>query len=330
MRRPIPFPIVARPRRVAFGPPAAAALTLALALAMALAGCGAPPAERAGRDAGVPAAPEVVHRPAPAPAELSITERYYAAYLADTVDGDRVAARAGYEAVLEQAGADDAELAARAALRLAELNALEGRRREALDLVARATSLGGDAPELVEAADALRLRLAAAAGPTIETRGPPAGAPIEGASADAGERFRKAERLLVAYLGLRVRPRLENFYDVVRRKEAALDAAVRAYRHVAEGGEPVAIAAAEFRIASLYHDYALATLAFEVPPELTTEYATQMRRELRRSATRYFRLAEQAYAASLAAAPDVPGAALWHAAARRGASTVEQILRQAR
>jgi hypothetical protein len=290
------------------------------------------PARGSGRDApdgGPPTFAEVPLQPVPGGAS-ALRDKYWAAYFAETIDGDRAAARAGYQDVLESAGPQDVEGAARAALRLAELSALEGLHAEALDLVARATALGADDPDLVAAADGLRLRLSAVTGDDVEIRGPAAGTPLAGASPEAAVRFAQAEELLVRYLALRVRPRLENFDEERGRKQSSLEAAVRAYLRVVETGEPVAVAAAQFRIASLYHDLALTTLAYEVPPELDDRHAHEQRADLRRDASKYFRLAGNAYAASLAAAPDDKAADLWHIAARAGGRSVEDILRQTR
>ncbi len=262
------------------------------------------------------------------PGDTPLAARYYRAYVAENVDGDRAAARAGYEAVLEAGGSDSRTVAARAALRLAGLEAQEGRSREALELLARAASLGGDDPALVEAVDALRLSLAEA-GVRADTglRGPPVGRLLDGAATAAAERFARAEKLLDAYRERRVRARVEKFDEDVARKEAALEAAARAYRQVVELGDPVASAAATFRIASLHHDYALAVLTLETPPELEPAYAAPVRRDLRRRALRSFKAAQVAYVESLAAGPDAPGAELWHAAARSGARAVEDMLR---
>jgi hypothetical protein len=87
------------------------------------------------------------------------------------------------------------------------------------------------------------------------------------------------------------------------------------------------MAAAEFRIGSLHHDYALALLTLEVPPELEAKYAAEVRREQRPKALRSLRAAQAAYAASLAAGGGASGAELWHAAARSGARAVDDMLR---
>ena len=261
-------------------------------------------------------------------AEPPLAERYYRAYLAETVAGERAEARAGYEAVLEAGGADGRVIAARAALRLAGLDGQEGRIREALELLARAASLGGDDPALLEAVDALRLALSGSGAPAdTGLRGPALGTALDGASPEAAARFARAEKLLDGYQRLRVRARIERFDEDVKRKTEALDAAVRAYRHVVELGEPVGSAAATFRIASLHHDFALAVLTLETPPELEPAYAAPVRRDLRVRAQHSFKAAQSAYAESLAAGPDARGTELWHAAARSGARAVEDMLR---
>ena len=61
-------------------------------------------------------------------------------------------------------------------------------------------------------------------------------------------------------------PALESLSSTVRLKENATDAAVLAYKKVAETGGLPAVAA-EFRAGSLYHDLAV-ELVFDLPPEL--------------------------------------------------------------
>jgi hypothetical protein len=217
---------------------------------------------------------------------------------------------------------EDERVLARAALRLAELHGVQGRRQEALDLIGRAVSLGADEdPELRDLADSLRLRLAAERGDDLGVRGPDAGTKLDGVSAEAAARFAKAEKLLVGYLGVRVRAsRIEFHDDDIIRLGQRLMAAERAYRQVAELGEPVATAAAHFRIASLYHDGALEMLNLDVPPELDESYRRQQRAQNRAAASRWFKNARDEYRRSLAVGGGAAGAELWHAAARSGAS----------
>jgi hypothetical protein len=259
---------------------------------------------------------------------VPLAERYYRAYLAETIDGDRAAARVGYEAVLEAGAGEGRGLASRAAVRLAGLDAQEGRNHEALELLARAASLGGDDPAVLEAVDALRLSLSGSgARPDTYVRGPAVGSTLDGASASAATRFAAAEKLLDVYQRRHVRPRVEKFDEDRERKETALRVAEEAYRQVIATADPVGAAAAAFRIASLHHDYALLVLTIETPPELEPAYAAPVRRDLRNRAQRNFKDAQAAYAESLAAGADAPGAELWHAAARSGARAVEDMLR---
>jgi hypothetical protein len=293
-----------------------------LALLAACSGSGRP-----GRAPAPPAlAAEATGEPDAGGATLA--ERYYRAYLSETVDGNLRGARGAYEEVLETGGAEARGVAARAALRLAGLDGQEGKSREALELLARAASLGGDDPALLEAVDALRLQLAGSE-PRTDTglRGPAPGTPLDGAGAKAAGRFAGAERLLDAYQRRRVRARIEKFDEDRNRKESALRAAEDAYRQVVALGDPVGTAAAAFRIASLHHDYALLVLTLETPPELEPAYAAPVRRDLRLRAQRNFKDAQAAYAESLAAGAEAPGAELWHAAARSGARAVEDMLR---
>jgi hypothetical protein len=287
-----------------------------------LAGCG---------DGGAAAVPSPPERPVPVTPDAGdpasdVARRYYAAYLAETVDGDLAAARAGYEAVLEHGG-EARGLAARAALRLAALSAREGGGRAALELLARAASLGGDDPELLAQVDALRLSLAEPGLAGAALRGPPSGAVLDGAAATTSEPFARAEKALSFYQSLGVRARIERFDEDVARKDAALEAAARAYRAVIELGDPVANSAAAFRLGSLYHDHALTMVTLETPPELEPAYAAPVRRDLRRRALKSFKAAEEAYAASLAAGAGASGAELWHAAARAGAREVADMVR---
>lgn len=254
---------------------------------------------------------------------------YYQAYLDETLRGDFNGARGAYRRVLDDPAAEP-DVAARAALRLAEYEASYGRRHIALDLVARAAALGRDQRDLLQWAERVQRRIAAVRVEDIEVRGPPAGTPLEGVSPQAADLFARAETLLAAYHARRLRPRLEDLRAGVRSKRAALDAAVRAYRQVVALGEPAAVVAAEFRIASLYYDLAL-SLTFDLPPELDSSAATQWRQQLRAKALADRNNARKAYLSALEAGRDGragPAGAVWLEAAELGLRSVEDLLRR--
>lgn len=252
--------------------------------------------------------------------------RFFRGYFAETLHGDAEEARRAYRQVLS-AGAEEPRLAALAALRLAELAAQARRRRVALDLAARAEALAGNDPDIASGARQLQARLASVRAQDIEVRGPPAGTALEGASPEAARLFAEGEALLASYHRRRLEPRLELLRATIRSKRAAMELAVRAYRNVAALGEPVAEAAAEFRIASLYYDLSL-SLTFDLPSELESEAASQIRRSLAAQAVADRRKARAAYKRSLSAAQTAGAAAdRWRDAARLGLSSVEDLLR---
>ncbi|HEU5060631.1 MAG TPA: hypothetical protein VFU21_29070 [Kofleriaceae bacterium] len=254
---------------------------------------------------------------------------YYQAYFDETLRGDFNAARSAYRRVLD-APTTEPEVAARAALRLAEYEASYGRRHIALDLVARAAALGRDQRDLLQWAQRVQRRIAAVRVEDIEVRGPPAGTALEGVSKQAAELFARAETLLAVYHGRRLRPRLEDLRAGVRSKRAALESAVRAYRQVVALGEPAAVVAAEFRIASLYYDSTL-SLTFDLPPELDSSVATQLRQQLRAKALSDRNNARKAYLRALEAGRDGragAAGAVWLGAAELGLRSVEDLLRR--
>jgi tetratricopeptide (TPR) repeat protein len=251
---------------------------------------------------------------------------YYSAYLHEVLRGDFAAARDAYHRVVDDRNARP-ELAARAALRLAEYEADLGRRHIALDLVARAAALGRDQPELLHWAERLQTRVAAVRPQDIEVRGPRAGTPLDGVSPEASKQFARAETLLAAYHARRLRPRLED--SRARPKRSALEAAVRAYRQVVALGEPAAVIASEFRIASLYYDLAL-SLTFDLPPELEPSAAAEWRQSVRVHALADRDRARAAYLRALEAGRDGQGGAagqVWYEAAELGLRSVEDLLR---
>jgi hypothetical protein len=302
-----------------------------LASLMSLACSGDEPGQGTPRDgsgpAAVPARPQAA-KTVDADAEAGAQRRYYASYLDEVLRGDFSAARAGYRAVVED-GSAEPEMAARAALRLAEYEADSGRRHVALDLVARAAALGRGHRDLLHWAERLQRRLAAVRVHDIEVRGPPAGTPLEGVSSEAAELHARAEELLSAYHARRLKPRLEDLRAGVRSKRSAMEAAVRAYRQVAALGEPAATVAAELRIGGLYYDLSL-SLTFDLPPELESGAATEVRQSLRAQALADRNRARAAYLRALEAGRDGragPAGAIWLEAAELGLRSTEDLLR---
>lgn len=248
--------------------------------------------------AGAPVAEPVAPVAAKAPEE-PVLERpgkaaaaYYQAYLDESLHGDFDAARRAYRGVVEDVNADP-RIAARAALRLAEYEPDARRRHNALQMVAKAAARTS----------------------------------VESMSAAAADRFAHAEGLLAAYHARRLRPRLEDLRAGVRSKRHTLDAAVRAYKRVIALGEPIATVAAEFRIASLSYDLALA-LTFDLPPELEEDVASELRRSLRAQAVADRNRARAAYQRALEIGRDGragPAATVWLEAAELGLRSVEDL-----
>lgn len=257
--------------------------------------------------------------------------RYYEGYLREILHGDIAGARAAYDAVISESAAQAPTIAARAALRLAELEVLAGRPRQAFELTARAWVLGADSPEIVERADRLQARLGSLRSDSGEVRGPPIGTGLVAVSAQASEEFMRAEELLRAYHRKRLEPRLEQLRAGVRAKENAMDAAVRGYRAVLTHDDAAAAVAAEFRTASLYHDLAL-SLMFELPPELEPRARERLRRSLQASAMSYLRRALSAYrrsvevAGGLPSGPSSEATQRWAIAADVGLRAVSDLL----
>jgi hypothetical protein len=164
---------------------------------------------------------------------------YYEAVLAEEIAGDLPAARQLYDRALTQQLAP--ALAARAALRWAVLEAATGSGRRAIELVARASALADGDPVLTASADRLQGAITSIGPTAIEVRGPPLGTPVAGDAATA-QRFAHAEELLARAHRLRPRGLIQVLSSSIRAKELATEAAVRAFRDVAELG-PAAIAA---------------------------------------------------------------------------------------
>jgi hypothetical protein len=303
---------------------------LALLVAAAVVcGCGERSDPPVAADAGAP--PPVAADAGAAAAEQGPwARRYYEAYLAESLRGDAEAARTIYQQVVTGAADADPVAAARAALRLADLELVAGRRREALELVARASVLGGTDLEILERADRMQAQIASLRASGSEVRGPPVGTAPADASAASVAEFARAEQLLATYHRRQLQPRLEVLRQGVRAKEYAMEQAERAYRAVIARGEPAATAAAEFRIGSLYHDLALA-LMFDLPPELEAREAEKLRRSLRGQALAHLRKARAAYERSVAAAAAGsagPAVERWRVAAELGQRAVDDLLRR--
>jgi hypothetical protein len=281
-------------------------------------------------------------RPAPRPAETSAPDRAAAdpargitteldsaspafgdAVLAE-LTGDLAAARAGFEHVLA-AGDTPPSLAARAALHLAQLESRTGKRRHALDLVARASALAPSDVAIAEGVAELQADVVAAAG-AGDLRGPRLGTPLPGTSPGVAAAFAAAERALAQVHKLRPRPIIEALSTSIRQKEDATEDVVQKYRAVAEHGGLAQIAAS-YRAGSLYHDLALGLL-FELPPELDPAVAAGLRRTLRGRAVAYLKKAVAEYRASLAA-PKHPDDELWRLAAETDLRGARDVLGEA-
>jgi hypothetical protein len=253
-----------------------------------------------------------------------LEKRYYDGYLAEAIRGDVERAREAYQDIVSSSGNVETA-AALAALRLADLDARSGRRREGLEMAARRV-LGDD--DIVRRASRLQLRLGSVRTQSIEVRGPAAGTPLSSVSAEAAARFSRAETLLTLYHRRRL-PRIEDLGATIRQKQNAMDLAVRAYRSVIELGEPAATVASEYRIGSLYNDLSV-SLLFDLPAELERDAATLLRRSLSSRALADLREARDAYRRCLEAAElveDSGSVVNWRAAAELGLRTVEDLLR---
>lgn len=227
--------------------------------------------------------------------------------------GDDVAARASYERVLAATDVPS-DVAARAALHLAQLEARAGKSGRARDLIARATALAPADPTVSEGADRVRAEIVAGSS-AGDIRGPKIGTPLPGVPANVASAFSGAERALAQVHGMRPRQRL-----AVWEKEDATAAVVRRYRAIAEHGG-VAQVAAEYRIGTLYHDLAIGLLVEPI--------AVDLRRTLRASAYAFLKKAVAAYQASL----DVKGLAhdaeLWRLAAETQLRAAQDVLVEA-
>jgi len=236
--------------------------------------------------------------------------------------GDNAGARASYERVL---GASDVptEVAARAALHLAQLEVRSGKTSHARDLIARATSLAPSDPGISEGADRVRSQIVAASS-TGDWRGPKPGTALPGAPAKLAAQWTAAERALVRVHGMKLVKNWDMFIEpaiarqrlAVWEKEDATASIVRLYRAIAERGG-VAQVAAEFRIGTLYHDLAISLLVEPVVADL--------RRTLRGVAYTDLRKAVTAYKASLAGTT-APEADLWRLHAETHLRAAQDLL----
>ncbi len=226
--------------------------------------------------------------------------------------GDDVAARTAYEHVLQGTDAPP-DVAARAALHLAQLEARAGKTARARDLIARATALAPSDSTITDGADRVRAEIVAASS-AGDIRGPKLGTPLPGVSAAVANAFGACERALARVHAMRPRQRL-----AVWEKEDATAGVVRCYRGVADRGG-IAQIAGEYRIGSLYHDLALGLL-FDPPAEL--------RRTLRTGAFAYLRKATSAYRASLAPKAPPEAELTWRLAAETDLRAVLDVLGEA-
>jgi len=226
--------------------------------------------------------------------------------------GNDVDARASYEQLLASADAP-ADVAARAALHLAQLEARAGKTGRARDLIARATALAPNDVAVTEGADRVRADFVAAAG-AGDIRGPKLHEALPGVNSRIAAAFASAEDDLERVHAMRTRQRL-----AVWEKEDATANVVRRYRAIAEYGG-IAQVAAEYRIGSLYHDLALG-LMFE-------PVAAELRRTLFSGARNYLRKAAAAYRASLDAKAPAE-AQLWRDAAESDLRAANDVLGEA-
>jgi hypothetical protein len=294
---------------------------IATAATLAAAACGS--------EAPLEAVAETPSRRRPAAAAdatNAIEADYYRARIGQVLGTDPEASRIRYQKVLDAYDADPV-MAARAALELAGHAAAKRHRRVALDLIARASALGASAADVTDRASRLHQRLSSVSAEDIEVRGPSAPAVLTGVSAEAAERFAKAEELLAVYLRRRPSSRVEQVISSIRAKRAALESAERAYREVIALSEPTATAAAEFRIASMYYDLSL-SLTYDLADEMVSAEARKLRSGLRSLAAINRRRARAGYRRSLEAAAQAPESAdRWREAAGLGLTSVEDLLR---
>jgi hypothetical protein len=226
--------------------------------------------------------------------------------------GDDAAARASYERVLSASDVPT-DIAARAALHLAQLEARAGKSGHARDLIARATALAPADASVSEGAD--RVRAEIVAGSSAGDIQPKIGTELPGVPAKVAAAFAAAEQALAHVHSLRPRQRLA----VWEKEDATTDAVLR-YRAITEAGG-VAQIAAEYRIGTLYHDLAIGLLVEPIGADL--------RRTLRPGAFGFLKKAITAYKASLAVQAPQETDSVWRLAAETNLRAAQAILGEA-
>ena len=223
--------------------------------------------------------------------------------------GDDTAARKAYEQVLTASDVPP-DVAARAALHLAQLEAHAGKSGRARDLIARATALAPADATVSEGAD--RVRAEIVAGSSASDIRVAIGTPLPGVPPKVAQAFAAAEQALVRVHGMRTRQRL-----AVWEKEDATAALVGRYRAIAEHGG-VAQMAAEYRIGTLYHDLAIGLLVEPIGGDL--------RRTLTPGAFGFLKKAVAAYKASLAVPAGQEADSVWRLAAETDLRAAQDVL----
>ncbi|MBW2733587.1 MAG: hypothetical protein JRH20_14460 [Deltaproteobacteria bacterium] len=255
-------------------------------------------------------------------AKLEPMERLLAAHHLRRVRGDARGARR----VLESMVADReilASIRARAGLALADLLELQGARREALSVLERARRLASVGSDLRSAAEKRRASILSAT-PLADVPGPTPGTVRLTQAGRAGVAFQGAERLLVAFYRVVLRPRIETIDRARAAKRRALGRAVVAYGRVIKLRNSEATLAARCRLGSMYQHMAEA-LAFDRPPELLPAAARRLSRELREESASYLRRALESYRVALKT-KGVAAGAPWLKVARRQALPLAQVL----
>jgi hypothetical protein len=294
---------------------------LSLAVLVGLAGCAddAPPTTAT---APVPEARVAAADPGQGlTTELDGVEPEVVAGTLAELTGDEGAARAAFEHALGSSAAPSSA-AARAALHLARLEARAGKRRQALDLAARAAALAPSDVAIADGIAELRADVVAASA-AGDVRGPAVGTVLVGVSPQVAAAFAVAERSLAAVHGFQPRA----FDVLLGAKEDAIEGVVARYRKLVDAGG-LAQVAADYRIGSLYHDLGLSLLFAPLPPGFDPSVQAGLRDVLRGRALAYCKRAAASYRATLAG-PASPDAELWRLAAESDLRTVIDVLREA-
>ena len=238
--------------------------------------------------------------------------------------GDVPAARDGYEKLLAAQDAP-AGLAARSALRLAQLEARAGKNRHALDLGARAAALAPNDVAITDGIAQLRADLVAATG--AGDIHPPIGTPLPGVDAKVADAFAAAEHAFAAVHARHARPVIEALSASIRAQEDAFEAVAARYHAIAES-PGLAHIAASYREGSVYHDLGLGLLFEPLPPELDSTFAAGLHRVLRTRALANLKKAIASYESCLAG-PAPPDAELWRLAAETDLRAARDVLGKA-